>query len=150
MSELDEFPIEVEDGVEAALDKVVSSNTNSHSRIRFLVNMVFVLIVASLYPGEPTIEPTEECSLAQAERCQMLQGICSPAFDTMTPMQFSPQGTQICAVERPQLCRMCAGALVGYEMVYFERLVHYGPWWFGLPGWIAGFFQLDPDERADT
>ena len=150
---LDDFPFDTEDALMIGVDAIAESGGKSEHKNGFgcgsLASIIFVFVLASVYPGEPTIEPTENCTLSQAERCVELQSICNPTFDAMFPGVPSVQSTRICAVERPQLCRKCARALVGYDMSYIERLVYYGPWWFELPRWVGGFFQSSTNEGDD-
>ena len=89
--------------------------------------MIFVLL-AAVFPGPPTIHPTENCSVAEAERCLELRGLCSPLFQQ--PELPSVASNPLCYEERPRVCRPCHDAFGEFEMNFVERLISYGPFWF--------------------
>ena len=91
---------------------------------------VFAVVVASVFPGVPTIEPTPDCSVREAERCVELNAVC--ASGPWDPPGFNPGMTDLCFVERRRLCERCRDAFIGFDMNWVERLLYYGPWWFQL------------------
>ena len=88
--------------------------------------LLFVLL-ASVFPGPPTIHPTEDCSLAEAKRCLELRGLCNPLFQP--PGLPSVTSNPLCYEERPRICRPCHDAFGEFEMNFVERLIYYGPFW---------------------
>ena len=89
--------------------------------------LLLVVLLASIYPGPPTIHPTEDCTLAEAKRCLELRDLCNPAF--REPGMPSVLNNPLCYDEKPRICRQCRDAFGEFEMTFVERLVHYGPFW---------------------
>ena len=46
--------------------------------MRIILWIVYALLLASLLPGYPTIEPTETCSQEDADECMRLNAVYSP------------------------------------------------------------------------
>ena len=89
--------------------------------------LLIAALLAAIYPGEPTIRPTPDCTLEEACECRRLQQLCWA--NESDPMLPSVRGTTVCVDDLPRACNKCDEALGDYEMTYFQRFVHYGPWW---------------------
>ena len=96
-----------------------------------LVSVLWVLhavFLASFLPGFPTIHPTPDCSVKEAKKCLELKGVCSPMPINPMVSPIPVSTTEPCLNEKPRICRKCRDAFK-YEMNFFERFVHYSPFW---------------------
>ena len=136
--EFDEVPIDEGAAAESAITAGIKKD-ESDDRPRygcgFTVGIVSALFLALLYPGEPTILPTPDCSRTDAQRYVDLRDECAPIVDPISPMTPSVRGHKECAIELPELHRRCLEA-VSFEMNFFERFIHYAPWWVELDDWL--------------
>jgi len=87
------------------------------------------LVLASLYPGRPTIEPTEGCPEETVERYLELKAYCGHGLGW--DPRLTPPPDSVCFERLPKLRDQCREAL-GYDMNWAERFLHYGPFWFQL------------------
>ena len=87
--------------------------------------MFFGALLAAIYPGEPAITPTPDCSVDAAKRCLELREICRGTVGD--PISISI--TALCLKEKKRVCEKCQDAIVEFNMTYWERLFYYGPVW---------------------
>lgn len=121
---------------ETCLEEAAVANEESRPAreltLRLTVNQVLwlaaALLAALLYPGRPTIVPTEGCSETDAKRYMEVLEACAENVD-FYPRLPSPSTSDLCLKEKPRLRQRCAEALAGYEMGFVERFFYYGPYW---------------------
>lgn len=103
------------------------SNTYDLFPSNLIWSLIFALFFALLFPGYPSIEPTEHCTRSEAERCVELRDICYGGR-SIDVRDYNPMSSPMC-LSMSEVCSPCESALVGYDMFFLERLVYYGPWW---------------------
>ena len=104
-------------------------NTGSGVLFKQVCWLVLALVLASLYPGRPTIEPTEDCPQETVARYLALKDLCGQGLELDPRLTRRPDPA--CFERLPRLRAQCRDA-VGYPMSWAERFVHYGPFWLQL------------------
>ena len=108
---------------------VSTNKNNTPGRVGFLsklgVRVLFVVFLASAFPGSPTIYPTPNCSVDDAKKCLELKANCLPMAGDPIPVSITPS----CLKDKPRICGKCKDAIIEFNMNFFERLYYYGPFW---------------------